>query len=218
MSLIPPVRVIFRGVGLNGDCNYFPRQDIRGFKFGCAAREMLLSMPLIKIPPMYRNEFSDWFKIETPSQRKVVYRLHDAGLVWLCNFYEEGQTVKFDKIGALTPIGGMILDTFGDDMRNGNKIRWSKWKHDSVAASDDNFTKALNNMGLTEDHAIKLKRGVNKYASNSTMQSRGTSLFYLACRIDQYDRIWHNDISLAVKFSWDGDNDPTWRPSRYIPA
>lgn len=194
---VPFVLVAFKGFGFELVSFYYPPADIRGFKFGCAARDLLLKMPVADEPPKDRDAFVDWLEITTPAQRKIRERLWFAGLVWDCRFYNEGTDTKPRKLLALTPLGGKVLGVFGDDMRKGRRIRWEKWKYPSVAANHDYYVQTLDHFGMTKDDAVKLdpKRLPGRKIKTVT---RGTGQEYLARRLARYDSIWSKYDNLSV--------------------
>lgn len=202
------------GGGLSGHGFLLPPRDIRGFKFGCEARKILLELPHSSYLQLERSAYESWQMFprpSPPSTRKVMNRLYAAGLVWHVHKYNldidtgKESDNNSDYYYALTDLGQRVVEAFGSDMKRGKKIRWEKWVHPSIACTEELSDQMLDKMvtdnildknELSEEDLTKMKRkfGLDRKQdsnySSLNYPNHGNSIRYLLSRIARYDLLW----------------------------
>jgi hypothetical protein len=188
-----------RGGGLWGDGVLLPFSDVRGMRIGISARKLLLQLPTASEMPLEYSAYDEWHLTPRPIENalgKVVIRLWRAGLIWRVCRFDKGSYLKYTLCCALTPLGAEVVKVFGDDMRRGQRIRWSKWERPSVAFSEDICRQMLQGMNLSIADDIDSKtisrENTPKLPRFEEIRSYGTGRFYTLCRLAAYDRIWSN--------------------------
>lgn len=193
----PPIVWGFYGKGFRGYGQYYPSIDIRGCKLGSSARKLLLSLPFVETPPLLREESRGWLTIDSQAEKKVAKRLYLSGLLWSCDFYESRGDAKAWRKVALTPLGGKVLDVFGDDIRHGRRIRWQKWSEPSVASSPEKweqFLSSFDDLADAPEKTIEPRKPLKLY---------GNSMDYLVARIARDEIIWNSGAGSGFGFSFD---------------
>ena len=210
------------GGGLSGYGLLLPPSDIRGIRFGCEARKILVELPHSSYLHLEHSIYDSWQMFPRPSPpntRKVMNRLLSAGLVWWVDRYNfDGKTGKpldndIDYYFALTDLGQSVVEVFGNDMKQGRKVRWDKWKYPSIACTEELqnqiIDKMINNSVLNEEQLTpkdvdKMKRALNidKKPYKAYPSSYGNSQDYLLRRIIRYDEMW-GDAWMAPVFTSD---------------
>lgn len=200
------------GGGLSGYGFLLPPKDIRGFKFGCEARKILVELPHSSYLHLEHSAYDSWQMFPRPSPpntRKIMNRLYDAGLVWCVHRYNldietgKGLDNDSDYYYALTDLGQRVVEAFGSDMKQGQKIRWEKWKHPSIACTEELSNQILDKMvndgffngdELSAKDLDKMKWvfGIDRkpYKAHPSPSSYGNSQGYLLRRIIRHDRLW----------------------------
>ena len=188
------------GGGLSGYGIPMPSDDIRGFRFGIAARRLLPSLTHATLPPLHWEKYDHWHRILQPCPNpvgKMLKRLRDAGLIWIVQRYAQGSDTQWEHCVALTDLGQKVVDVFGDDMQRGQRVRWDKWSEASVAGSLerwDTLRKQWVGDGLLEcfpndKQLTDIQKEINCPSYRKPLQY-GNSNEYILRRISRFDDLW----------------------------
>ena len=188
-----------------------PYEDIRGFRFGIAARRILPSLPHATLPPLHWQEYDHWHRIPKPipnSVGKMLKRLRDAGLIWFVDRYAKRSDTEYERCVALTDLGQKVVEVFGDDMQRGQRVRWDKWQEPSVAGSAERWQELRERWvsdGLMEHcpddkHLSDVQEAINNPPPRLELQY-GNSQKYLLTRIKRFDGLWGDVVMLPALYA-----------------
>jgi hypothetical protein len=211
----PPISawVQVKGGGLWGAGAILPSGDVRGLRIGIAARRLLLQLKPAQDLPLHYETYDEWHQIKKPvsgPDNKVIRRLLFSGLIWSVTRYDKGSDTSGFKCLALTPLGTAVMEVFGEDIKRGQRIRWSKWDIPSVACTEEKWKEYWGGTEHFEANESESRRmGVKPgYSRGDFGRGYGNSMEYLCVRIRQMDEIW-GDVVLwsAVRRGWGWSQD-----------
>jgi len=202
------------GGGLDGSGFPMPYEDIRGFRFGIAARRILPSLPHATLPPLHWQEYDNWHRIPRPVPNpvgKMLRRLEDAGLIWSVCRYAKRSDTEWERCVALTDLGQKVVEVFGDDMQRGQRVRWDKWQEPSVAGSAERWQELrerwiseglMQHAPHDDDDISQIQKSIDN-PSRSPQLQYGNSRKYLLARIKHFDGLWGDVLMHPVLYAPD---------------